>query len=426
MRPACPNKPRQTKRTGRHPHNALSAAFCRHVAEAGRYCDGNGLYLKVDPSGARRWIQRRVIHGKSHMLGLGSFTFVTLAQARELAYDNRKTARAGGDPLADRRRARGTPTFKQAADKVWKQKRAAWRNEKHARDWPTSLRMYVFPRIGDKPVSEVTSADLLEILAPLWHTKPETARRVRHRVGAVLKWAVAMEHRKDNPAGEALAQALGRQQTVVQHRRALPYGEVARALDTVRASKAWAGAKLGFEFLVLTALRSGEVRGATWSEIDREAAVWTIPATRMKGARELRVPLGRWALEILDQADALRQISGPSDPPDLVFPSIRRKALQDLTFSKLVRKLNIAAVPHGFRSSFRDWAAERTDHPREVIEAALAHVVGNATEAAYARSDLFERRRRLMQDWDDYLRQTGGQVVPMRRRDGRRGLHPQR
>ena len=308
-----PNKPRQTKRKGRHPSNALSAAFCRHVAEAGRYCDGNGLYLQVDPSGARRWIQKLVIRGKSRLFGLGSFTFVSLAEARDLAYTHRKTARAGGDPLAERRRARATPTFEEAADAVWKQKRGAWRNEKHARDWPTSLRMYVFPRIGDTLVSDVTSAHLLEILAPLWHAKPETGRRVRHRIGAVLKWAVAMEHRPDNPAGEALAQALGRQQTVVRHRRALPHGEVARALDTIRASEAWVATKLGFEFLVLTATRSAEVRLATWSEIDREAGVWTIPDTRMKGLREHRVPLGRRALEIVDQADALREVSGPTE-----------------------------------------------------------------------------------------------------------------
>ena len=415
VRLTLPPKPRRTKRRGRHPSNDLTAAFCRHVAEAGRYCDGNGLYLQVDPSGARRWIQKLVVQGKSRVIGLGSFTFVSLAEARDLAYTNRKTARAGGDPLAERRRARATPTFRKAADIVWKQKRSAWRNEKHARDWPTSLRMYVFPRIGDKPVSDVTSADLLEILAPLWHAKPETARRVRHRIGAVLKWAVAMEHRTDNPAGEALAQALGRQQTVVRHRRALPHGEVAHAVDIIRASDAWVATKLGFEFLVLTATRSVEVRLATWGEIDMRAAVWTIPATRMKGLREHRVPLGRRALQILDQADGLREVSGATDPPDLVFPSRRLKPLTDVTLSKLVREHKIDAVPHGFRSSFRDWAAERTDHPREVIETALAHAVGNATEQAYRRSDLFERRRQLMQDWDDYLGRPGGKVLPMRR-----------
>ena len=415
VRPALPRKPRRTKRKGRHPSNDLTAAFCRHVAESGRYCDGNGLYLQVDPSGARRWIQKLVIQGTSRVIGLGSFTFVTLAEARDLAYTNRKTARAGGDPLAERRRARATPTFRQAADKVLKQKRGAWRNEKHARDWPTSLRLYVFPRIGDKLVSDVTSADLLEILAPLWHAKPETARRVRHRIGTVLKWAVAMEHRTDNPAGEALAHALGKQQRVVRHRPALPYSEVARALDIIRASDAWVTTKLGFEFLVLTATRSAEVRLATWGEIDRRAAVWTIPATRMKGLREHRVPLGRRALEIVEQADALREISGTTDPPDLVFPSRRLKPLADVTFSKLVREHEISAVPHGFRSSFRDWGAELTDHPREVIEIALAHVVGNATELAYARSDLFERRRQLMQDWDDYLHRPRGKIVPMRR-----------
>ena len=238
---------------------------------------------------------------------------------------------------------------------------------------------------------------------------------MRHRIGAALKWAVAMEHRTDNPAGETLALALGRQRTVVRHRRGLPHGEVARAIDIIRASDAWVATKLGCEFLVLTATRSAEVRLATWGEIRREAAVWTIPDTRMKGGREHRVPLGRRALEILDQADALREVSGATDPPDLVFPSRRLKPLRDVTFSKLVREHEIAAVPHSFRSSFRDWAAEQTDHRSEVIETALAHVVGNATELAYARSDLFEKRRQLMQDSDDYLRRPRGRAIPIRR-----------
>ena len=188
----CPKKPRAAKRRGRHPDKALSAAFCRNVGEAGRYCDGNGLYLEVDPSGARRWVQRLVIRGKSRTLGLGGFALVSLAEARDQALANRKLAREGGDPLAARRRGRGMPTFEEAAAEVWRQKRDAWRNAKHVKDWPASLRLYAFPHIGDKLVSEVTSADLLQVLTPLWHAKPETARRVRQRVGAVMKWAVAM------------------------------------------------------------------------------------------------------------------------------------------------------------------------------------------------------------------------------------------
>ena len=232
---------------------------------------------------------------------------------------------------------------------------------------------------------------------------------MRQRIGAVMKWAVAMQHRPDNPAGEALGQALGRQQNVVRHMTALPYDEVAGAVAVVRASRAWTGTKLAFEFLVLTAARSGEVRLATWDEIDIGSAVWTVPASRMKTKRDHRVPLCGRAVEILHEA---RPLSGATG---LVFPSSRGNPLSNMTLSKLVKEQGIAAVPHGFRSSFRDWAAERTNHPREVIEAALAHVVANRVEAAYARSDLFARRRLLMDDWAGYLGEERGRVIPMRR-----------
>ena len=278
-----PKKQRTAKRRGRHPHKALSAAFCRTVGQAGRYADGNGLYLHVDPSGARRWVQKLVIRRKVRVLGLGGYSLVSLAEAREQALANRMLARSGGDPLAAKRRHHGVPTFEQAAAEVLKQKSGAWRNPKHAADWPTSLRLYAFPLIGDQLVSDITSADLLQILSPIWHDKPETARRVRQRIGTVMKWAVAMQHRPDNPAGEALGEALGRQRAVVVHMPALPHGEVASAVAAVRASRAWAGAKLAFEFLVLTAARSGEVRLATWNEIHLDTAVWTVPRRPHEG-----------------------------------------------------------------------------------------------------------------------------------------------
>ena len=331
------------------------------------------------------------------MLGLGGYSLVSLAEAREQALANRKLARSGGDPLEAKRRHHDVPTFEQAAAAVLKQKRRGWRNPKHAADWPTSLRTYAFPRIGDKLVSDITSADLLPILAPIWYDKPETARRVRQRIGAVMKWAVAMQHRPDNPAGSALGEALGRQRAVVRHRPALPHGEVASAVAAVRASRAWAGAKLAFEFLVLTAARSGEVRLATWNEIDLDAAVWTIPGARMKAEDDHSVPLSERAVEVLRAARRL------GDGTGLVFPSQRGKALADRALSQLVRQQGIAAVPHGFRSSFRDWASECTNHRREAVEAALAHVVPNPTEAAYARSKLFELRCPLMDDWMRYV-----------------------
>ena len=221
----------------------LSAAFVR-TAEPGFYCDGHGLNLRVDPSGARQWVQRLVIRGRPRMLGLGGYPLVSLAEARNAAFANRQRARSGGDPLAEKRHGQGVPTVEEAAAAVLEQQRPGWRNAKHARDWPRSLRAYAFPRIGAVSVSEVTTADVLAILTPIWHDKPETARRVRQRIGAVMKWAVAMGHRQDNPAGDALGQALGRQQAVVQHMRALPHGSVADALATVRVSHHQAGVRV--------------------------------------------------------------------------------------------------------------------------------------------------------------------------------------
>ena len=387
-------KLRGSKPRGRHPHQALSPAFVRS-APPGRHADGNGLYLYVQPSGARSWIQRLAVRGRRRELGLGSAALVSLAEAREEALANRKLARAGGDPLAARRRARGMPTFAEAALRVLEQKRPGWRSAKHPHTWLTSLERHVFPRIGARPVCEVTSADVLEILAPVWHAKPQTARNVRQRIGTVLEWAVAMELRTDNPCARIL-QVLGPQHDIVQHMRALPHRDVAAAIHAVQRARTAPVVKLAFEFLVLTAVRWGEVRGAAWAEIDTTGRVWTIPAARMKMRRDHRVPLCGRAVAILDAART-------PDGGRLVFSARDDKPLDDKRLRRLLRQLRIPAVPHGFRSSFRDWAAEETDHPREVIEAALAHVVRNRVEAAYAHSDLFARRRRLMDDWAAYL-----------------------
>ena len=264
-----------TKPTGRHPQKALSASFLRS-APPGRHADGNGLYLFVQPSGTRSWIQRLVIRGRRRELGLGSLALVPLAEAREKALANRKLAREGGDPFAEKRRTQGIPTFAEAASLVLEQKQAGWRSRDHAREWLSSLRRVAFPRIGKVPVSEVSSADVLEILTPIWHRKPETARRVRLRLRAVLEWAVAMEYRIDNPC-DRIGPVLGVQQHVAQHMRALPHREVAAAIGTVRAATALEAAKLAFEFLVLTAARWSEVRWAEWAEIDRTGRVWDRP-----------------------------------------------------------------------------------------------------------------------------------------------------
>ena len=386
----------RTKPKGRHPQKALSPAFIRS-APPGRHADGNGLYLFVQPSGTRSWIQRLLIRGRRRELGLGSVALVPLAEAREKALANRKLAREGGDPLAEKRRSQGIPTFAEAAMRVLEQKQGGWRNPRHAREWQSSLRRFAFPRIGKMPVSEVTSADLLEILTPLWHRKVDTAKRVRQRLRAVLEWAVAMEYRIDNSC-DRIGPVLGPQKDVTEHMQAVPHREVAAVIRRVRTSTALPAARLALEFLVLTAARWGEVRWAEWEEIDRDGRVWTVPARRAKTNRRHRVPLCGRALEILDAARALGEGDGP-----LVFTHGGGRPLHDSAVRRLLRQLGIAAVPHGFRSTFRDWAAEETGHPREVIEAALAHVVRNRVEAAYARSDLFERRRVLMDDWARYL-----------------------
>ncbi len=402
------------KPKGKHPDKALSPAFVRKASKPGRYNDGNGLFLKVDPSGAKRWGQRLVIHGRQRTLGLGGCALVSLAEAREAALANRKIARAGGDPLAQRRLTTDTPTFESAAATVIELHRHGWRSEKHAAQWEATLRTYVHPHLGKRSVADITTADVMAVLMPIWNEKPETARRVRQRVSTVMKWAVAQGYRGDNPAGDAIGAALPKHNgKTKRHHRALPHGEVAAAIEAVRGSNAGRSVKLAFEFLVLTAARSGEVRLATWDEIDRDAKTWTVPASRMKAGREHRVPLSERALAILDEVQAL------SDGSGLVFPGTRTgKPLSDMTLSKLMRDLDLDAVPHGFRSSFRDWAAECTNAPRDVMEAALAHTVRDKVEAAYNRTDLFERRRALMDQWASYLDGAAGAVVTMVRRKG--------
>lgn len=388
------------KPSGAHKEKRLSAAFVRNLKEPGFYADGNGLYLKVDTSGAKRWVQRVVIHGKRRDIGLGSASLVTLAEAREKALEQRKLARAGKDPIALKRRSTGILTFEEAAERLHEIKLPTWRNDKHAKQFITTLRSEAFPTLGKKRIDTITAPDILSVLTPIWHKKPETAKRVRQRISSVLKYAIAQEWRTDNPAGPALSMALPKHdRLLVKHRKALHYDAVSDALTKVRSSAASTATKLAFEFLVLTNTRSGETLNATWDEVSMERAEWVIPASRMKAGKEHRVPLSRRALAVLDDAKSLRLPAS-----NLIFPGTKKdRPLSNMTLSKLVKELGIAAVPHGFRSSFRDWAGEQTNHPHEVIEFAMAHTIKNKAEAAYARSDLFEKRRALMNDWADYV-----------------------
>ena len=383
----------------------LTAAFVRTVTEPGKHYDEHGLFLRVQPSGSKRWVQRIVVRGRRRELGLGGFPLVSLAEARRAAFDNRKLARAGGDPFA-LRSAAAVPTFAEAAELVIGLHAPTWRDKRAETGWRQMLALYAIPKIGRLRVDEITPADVMRTLLPIWNTKRETARKTRQRISTVMKWAIAEGHRQDNPAGDAIGAALPRNGNRRTHQRALPHAQVADAIAKVRASvRASVAAKLAFEFLVLTATRSGEVRAAEWTEVDLEAGVWTVPGGRTKTGRELRVPLSARAATVLADAAEIADGSG------LAFPSPRGKPLSDSTLSKLVRELGIEAVPHGFRSSFRDWCGERTNAPREVAEAALGHAVGNQVEAAYARSDLFDKRRALMESWARYLNPTKAGVI---------------
>ena len=376
--------------------NSLTEAYARTARKPGRHSfpKEDGLCLLVSPSLSKRWVQRLTIRGRSTDLGLGGYPLVSLMEAREKAHANRRLARAGMDPRAA---PRSVPTFAEAAERVIEFNRPTWSSIKHAQQWASTLGAYAFPHFGEKPVDQISSGDVMNALTPIWTAKPVTAKRVRQRISAVMKWAIANNFRSGNPAGEAIDAALPRTPQFRAHHRALHYTEVPAVIGAVRSCGSLPVTKLSLEFLVLTAARSGEVRFAAWEEMDPEARTWVISAGRMKARREHRVPLSGRALAILEEAEPLGSRSG------LVFPAASGKPLADMTYGKLLQRLGVECVPHGFRSSFRDWAAEQTDTPHAVMEAALAHVVPNAVEAAYARSDLFDRRRRLMDDWDAYL-----------------------
>ena len=382
-----------------HP-KTLSAAFVRTVSQPGRYGDGrggHGLSLLVKPTSTGRlsktWAQRLRLDGNPISVGLGSYPITTLAAAREKALVNARMVAEGDDP---RTPIAVTPTFADALETVISIHRDNWKDGgKSERDWRSKMETYALPTLGQKPVSDITGADVLAVLVPIWGQKRPTAMKVRYRVSAVMKWAVAEGHRDDNPAGDAITAALPKGGHNVVHQRALPFARVGEAVAVIRDSGAWPATKLAFEFLTLTATRSGETRLAKWTEIDGN--VWTIPAERMKAGREHRVPLSRQALAALDQARAF------GDGTGLIFPSQRGKVLTDSTISKLLRENRVGCVPHGMRSSFRDWAAECSDVPREIAEHALGHVEGSASELAYRRTDYFNRRRELMQDWACFI-----------------------
>jgi integrase len=319
---------------------------------------------------------------------------------------NKKLARAGGDPLAARQERVAIPSLNEAIDKVIELNAPTWTNAKHAAQFKSTLTNYVTPKLGRRPVNDIQAADILSVLQPIWVDKNETARRVKQRIGTVMKWAIAQGYRTDDPT-LALNQVLPKPNRKPKHRASLPYTDVADCLNIIKSSDAMLSTKLAIELLVLTATRSGEVRLANWSEVDLDAKTWTIPAERMKMKEVHIIPLSDRALEVLQEAKALGD-------DGLIFPGMRSgRPMSDMTMSKLVKDLGYPVDIHGFRTSFRTWVQEQTNTAHEVAERALAHKTTNKVEAAYARSDLFEKRRKLMDAWARYLGDNQGNLISL-------------
>jgi integrase len=385
-------------------HLRLKAKQLDHLPP-GRYADGDGLILQVSKTGARSWLLRTRVRGRRMDIGLGGLQHVSLAQAREVARQLRGIARSGGDPKAarDKNRSPVLP-FKKAAATVHSEHEKAWKNRKHARQWITTLEQYVFPTLGDTPVDVIRSEHIVRVLHTIWLTKPETARRVLQRIGMVLLWAKGTGLRTDSPTDEVRAarHALPRQIDQTRHHKALPYADVPALIEKLRSFSTSEPIKLGLEFLILTASRTNEVLYAKWPEVNLEEQVWTIPATRMKAKREHQVPLSDRCIEILKAARAPNE-----DPHGYLFPgTISGRSLSDMAFLMVLRRMGLDITAHGFRSTFRVWCAEQTSFASQVAEAALAHKVRDATEAAYMRSTLLERRRPLMEAWGTYAAGT--------------------
>ena len=368
----------------------LTAARVRAVKKPGKYYDQHGLILRVAPGGSKQWVWRGTIRGRRRDIGLGAVAYTPLAEARDIAYEYRKTARAGGDPTVSCADST-VPTFAELAERVIEAHRGGWKeNGKSEENWRSSLQRYAYPRIGAMPVDEITTADLVRVLLPIWHKKRETARKVKTRMGVVMRYAIGEGHRSDDPAGPALTAALPRHHGApTKHLASLPHGELAAALARLDARARWRSTMACLWFIAATVARSGEARLASWEEIDLDAKIWTVPGGRTKTGREHVVPLSPVAMAALDEA------RGHSHGVGRVFPSPTGRTLTNGALSRFTRAEGF--TPHGLRASFRTWCAE-TGVRREVAEAALAHSAG-LVERAYQRSDLLAARREVMDAW---------------------------
>jgi integrase len=391
--------------------NRLNARAVATITKYSRHADGGGLYLSISPNGGRRWVFLYRWHGKPTEIGFGSARDVTLARARELAGRARAKLAEGINPKDARRTSKGA-TFGECADRLIEAMRPSWRNRKHVAQWEMTLRKYAAP-LRRLPVDNITTDDVLSVLKPLWNDKTETGSRLRGRIERVLDAAKAQGLRSgENPARWRghLDQLLPKRQRLARgHYAAMSYTDVPAFMADLQAHEATTA--LTLEFAILTAARSGEVLGACWVEFDLDRAVWTVPASRMKGGREHRVPLSRRALKIIKMMHETRD-------REFVFPGQKSdRPLSAMALNTVLHRMKVEnATVHGFRSTFRDWAAECTHFPNEVCEAALAHVIENKAEAAYRRGDLFDKRRKLMEAWAAYCAMPkAGKIVAFRR-----------
>ena len=379
--------------------NKINAAKVKSIAKPGMYRADDTLYLCVKDTGRRSWIQRISFNGRRHDIGLGPVWAVSLKEAREIAMQNRIKIFRGINPMAERSKPVAI-TFKQAAIETHRDYAPTW-SARHASTWMQMLDLHAMPKLGNKPVDTITQSDVIDVLKPIWTKHAETARRVRQRIRTVLKYCRSKEIVSEVVADERIDGALPAMTKKKGHFRALPYREAPEVYRIIQSQFPTKSARLCLQFLMLTATRSGEARGARWNEIDWDSAVWEIPADRMKSGKPHRIPLTKSALAVLDEA------AGLHDGSDLIFPSPSKpgKPLSDMVWLKPFQKTGLKdrTTVHGLRSTFRDWAAENTDVPREICELALAHTVGNAVEQAYSRSDLLNKRTALMDAWSDFL-----------------------
>jgi len=369
----------------------------------GRHSDGDGLILAVGAGGNGSWMVRVQKDGKRRDIGLGAASKVTLSQARARATEARAQVEAGLDPVAQRRKAAGIPTFREVAAQVHAEHKKGWKNGKHQDQWIRTLELYAFPTFGDRLVSEIDGPAVRDVLAEIWTDKPETARRVRQRIGAVLDWAYSKGHRDSEAPMRSLSKGLPRQPKKTGHYAAMPFADVPSFLVRLRERETWG--RLALAAAIFTAARSGEIRGAQWSEVDLDKALWTVPAERMKAGKEHVVPLSPAALRVFRRVQELR-----TEGCAFVFNGAKRdKPMSDMTLIKVLRDMGESVTAHGFRSSFRDWVSEDTQFSGDLAEAALAHAIPNKVEAAYRRGNLLEKRRGLMDAWGRHCEaQLGG------------------